>query len=62
MTGWLYVDVKKNNIKIASTSNPKLNWQSILYHGEDTGEVPHASSPDGHHISVKKRKEVGVQL
>jgi len=60
MTGWLYVDVKKNDITLAAKPIPSLNWQSILYHGEDTGEVPHASSPDGSHVSVAKRKEVRV--
>lgn len=42
LTGWLYVDVKPKADPKNTLNIPAINWQSVLYHGEDTGDVPYS--------------------
>lgn len=43
MTSWLYVDVKPRFAQKKKSSDPKLDWKVVLYHGEPNGVVPHSS-------------------
>ncbi|HRI05922.1 MAG TPA: glycosyltransferase family 2 protein [Candidatus Dojkabacteria bacterium] len=43
----LYVDVRnKNEVSDSSEEEYYINWRSVLYHGENSGAVPHASLRD----------------
>jgi hypothetical protein len=40
LTNWMYVDVKPKTTVTNASNEPKLDWQAILYHGEENGTVP----------------------
>ncbi len=40
LTSWMYVDVKPEQQEVDAVSDAGLNWQAVLYHGEDKGHVP----------------------
>jgi cellulose synthase/poly-beta-1,6-N-acetylglucosamine synthase-like glycosyltransferase len=40
MTNWLYVDVVPKAARAKVSGEPALDWQAVLYHGDDKGVVP----------------------
>ncbi len=40
MTNWLYVDVVPKAPRTKASNEPALDWQAVLYHGDDKGVVP----------------------
>jgi len=43
---WLFVETKTKQKKENVGTDAELDWKSVLYHGEEKGEVPHTSLSD----------------
>ncbi len=40
LTDWMYVDVKPKHAVAEMNTEQSMNWQAVLYHGEEKGHVP----------------------
>ena len=58
LTSWMYVDVKNKNPLEEQQQAAGLDWQAILYHGDDSSAVPLAAQSAMIEAAKKRRKEV----
>ena len=52
LTDWMYVDVKPTQQAVVAASEANLNWQAVLYHGEEKGHVPFTEHDENHEGGV----------
>jgi cellulose synthase (UDP-forming) len=57
---WLFPEVKVTRKEKALETKPKLDWQSVLYHGEANGIVPHTSMRDLVSFNMPSKKGASV--
>jgi len=55
LTSWLYVDIKPTQQATIQADNSQIDWKAVLYHGENTGKVPHVSLKN---LVVKSVEEI----
>lgn len=46
LTNWLYIEPKPKTTQKVTENEPAMNWQGVLYHGEEKSTVPHNSLDD----------------
>jgi cellulose synthase (UDP-forming) len=58
LTDWMFVEVKPKSVPKAEVSKPALDWQAVLYHGDDKQAVPLGARGEMAAIGVEKAEVV----
>jgi cellulose synthase (UDP-forming) len=58
LTGWMFVEVKPKAARTAIPSEPVLDWEAVLYHGNDKQAVPLSARGEMAAIGVEKTEVV----
>ncbi len=54
LTDWMYVDIKPELAPVEQSADASMNWQAVLYHGEEKGHIPFATDHDDHNEGIRR--------